>query len=101
MKPVNLRDAARGQPCMVRSPHCTFDTETTVLAHLRRVGVGGVGLKPPDLCAVWACWACHELLDGRVTDVHIGPDALRLLEYEALVRTLKAYDMKGWKLCQR
>lgn len=51
---------------MVRIPGvCNGNTETTVLAHIRRGGVAGMGQKPPDTCGVWACNACHDVLDGR------------------------------------
>ena len=64
---MNLRKLARGKPCMVRLPGiCNFDASTTVLAHVRRGGVAGMGQKPPDLCGVWACSACHDVIDGRV-----------------------------------
>ena len=44
---------------------CNFNAETTILAHIRRGSVAGVGAKPPDTCAVWACSACHDVIDGR------------------------------------
>jgi hypothetical protein len=85
---MNLRKLARDQPCMVRIPGiCNFDPTTTVLAHIRRGGVGGMGIKPPDLCGVWACSSCHDVIDGRrVSEV---PDG-ELEEYilDALCRTL-------------
>ncbi len=63
---MNLRKLARGRPCLVRIPNiCDGGGETTVLAHIRRGGVGGMGLKPPDLCAVWACAPCHDAIDQR------------------------------------
>lgn len=62
-----LRESARGQQCALRLPGiCNGDPETTVLAHIRRGGVGGMGLKPPDPCGVFACSACHDVMDGRV-----------------------------------
>lgn len=56
----NLRQAAKGQTCTV----CGRDSETVVLAHLR-VGLnGGMGIKPPDHHAVYACADCHRYMDG-------------------------------------
>jgi hypothetical protein len=61
----NLRQLARGQSCMVRLPGiCNHNPETTVLAHLR-AGFFGMGIKPPDLCGVWACFNCHNEIDRR------------------------------------
>ena len=48
------------------TPICNFDPATTVLAHIRASNVAGWGQKPPDLCGVWACSNCHDVLDGRV-----------------------------------
>lgn len=89
MKLPNLRKLAKGQPCMVRLPNCcTFDPEQTVLAHLRIGNVAGMGQKPPDLVAVWACQNCHSVIDGR--EYLPGLTRLELDRYvlEALCRTL-------------
>lgn len=88
---MNLRKLARGQPCMVRLPSiCNFNVETTVLAHLRRGGVAGVGQKPPDLCGVWACSACHDEIDRRTREQDTKDIDGDLLE--ALCRQLAWYD---------
>lgn len=86
-----LRNAARGQPCHLRLPGvCCGDSETTVLAHLRRGGLGGVGMKPPDCAGVFACRTCHDALDGRakvdealrvVLDRYVLDGHLRTLDY--------------------
>jgi hypothetical protein len=61
-----LRRVARGQPCMCRFVgQCNWDWSTTVLAHIRRAGLAGFGQKPPDTCAVFACSACHDVIDVR------------------------------------
>ena len=60
-----LRDSARGQECTLRMfGVCNFNPEITVLAHIA-CGQKGMGLKSPDNMAVFACSACHDLLDGR------------------------------------
>lgn len=60
-----LRDSARGQDCTLRlAGICNHNPETTVLAHVP-CGQRGVGLKGPDVIAVFACSACHDVLDGR------------------------------------
>lgn len=63
---IDLRKLAKGKDCQVRIVGvCNFDPTTTVLAHIRRGGTSGVGMKPPDLCGVWACSSCHDYIDGR------------------------------------
>lgn len=75
-----LRDSARGQDCTLRIPGvCNFDSATTVLAHLP-CGHKGIGMKGPDLLAVFACSACHDRLDWRTKGGDIdGLDMLRAL----------------------
>lgn len=88
---MNLRKFARGRPCQVRIPNCcTFDDEQTVLAHLRRGGVAGVGQKPHDLIGVHACHNCHAVIDGREQLPGLSPLELDRYVLEALCRTLSA-----------
>lgn len=88
---TSLRKFAEGKPCMVRLVGiCNFNPETTVLAHIRRANVAGTGQKPPDLCAVWACSACHDEIDRRTRN-----NRLREIEgdvLDALVRQLAWYE---------
>ena len=66
MKSQAIRNAARGEACTLQiAGICNHDAETTVLAHLRIFGGGGIGLKPSDLCAAFACSRCHDYIDGR------------------------------------
>lgn len=61
-----LRMSARGMPCHLRLPGiCCHNPETTVLAHLRVPGLAGTSFKPADVCAVFACRTCHDVIDGR------------------------------------
>ena len=61
-----IRDSARGQACTIQIPGaCNHNTETTVLAHYQEPGHGGMGTKPDDSSAVYACSTCHDQLDGR------------------------------------
>lgn len=79
---TKLRKFAAGKPCMLRMPGvCNFNEETTVLAHIRRGGTAGVGMKPPDMCAIWACSNCHDLIDqrNRRGDDQYDSDILRAL----------------------
>ena len=65
MTSKKLRASANGQDCTVRLPGtCNFNPATTVLAHLP-CGQKGMGMKGFDTVAVYACGACHDVLDGR------------------------------------
>ena len=87
---VSLREFARGQRCQVRLPGCLEGTETVVLAHIRRGGVAGVGMKPPDLCGIHACHSCHDIIDGRklLDTALFSRDDLDTVILAALCRTL-------------
>lgn len=83
-----VRDSARGQDCTVRIPGaCNFNPETTVLAHLP-CGQKGMGMKGFDTVAVYACSACHDVLDGRRKGEVDWSDMLRAIAetHEALIR---------------
>lgn len=81
---MNLRKFAQGKPCYLRLEGCTHDTTQTVLAHIRRGGIAGVGQKPADVCAFPACDSCHGKYDGRIkadgyTRAELDAEALRAL----------------------
>jgi hypothetical protein len=83
---MNLRAYARGKECRVRLPGiCNFNPETTVLAHVRIVGISGMGIKAPDALGAHCCSACHAACD---TDDRHELDFLR-----GVVRT-QAYLIK-------
>ena len=58
------RRSAAGKPCSLRLIGCSYDPDTTVLAHIRVPGTG-IGRKPVDTMAVYACHNCHDIIDGR------------------------------------
>ena len=90
----NLRKLAKGQPCMLRFVGvCNHNPETTVLAHIRR-GFFGMGTKPPDWCAVWACSACHDVYDKRVK-CSLSRDELDAEALRALCQQLAKYVEMG------
>lgn len=96
MKQSKLTRAARGRECQIRVPGiCNGDPETTVLAHFRMSGTRcGVGLKPNDLQAAWACSACHDAVDARVkTDFY--HHELRVMHLEGMVRTIDILVAEG------
>ena len=90
---TTLRQSARGQPCSLRLACCNHDPATTVLAHLRFFGWAGMGHKPPDYLAVFACSNCHDAIDRR-SDADVSQwgfeDLLR-----GLGETLQRQEAKG------
>lgn len=96
-KMTPARANARGQDCTVCFPGCPNRRETTVLAHLRMYGGGGMGIKPHDSEAVLADDYCHDLLDGRTHLIPELRDSINWHEYiaRALIRTLRAQREAG------
>lgn len=85
------RKAARGQNCTLRIPEvCNYDTDTTVLAHLRMFGWGAASSKPSDFLGVFACSDCHDALDRRGTKAVEPWEVLR-----ALGETLSIHYKEG------
>ena len=89
-----LRVEAKGEDCMIRLPGtCNFDPETTVLAHIRRGA--GMGRKPTDLCGVYACSACHDVIDGRSNVAGYTKEELDGYILDALIRQLAYWESRG------
>lgn len=81
---------------MVRIPNvCNFNSESTVLAHVRQAGVSGMGLKSPDVLGAWCCSACHDEIDGRSHKSPLTREALRLAHLEGMVRTISQLHKEG------
>ena len=92
---MNLRKLARGRECQIRlSGICSFNPETTVLAHYRLVGISGMGMKSPDLIGAWACDACHSAVDRR-THNNLEFDFVRLAHAEGCFRTIAKLIEEG------
>lgn len=84
---MNLRDYAKGKPCLIRIPGaCNHDPATTVLAHIRMPGITGGGQKAPDILGAWACESCHARVDGRVKSTWTYNE-LSLMHLEGVMRT--------------
>lgn len=84
-KMTAARRSAKGQACTIMLPGCSQDRETVVLCHLRMLGGGGVGMKPPDTEAVYGCAHCHGVLDGRA---RLIPELAEALNWETICRAL-------------
>lgn len=56
-----IRKSAKGQTCTMRGPWCNDNPETVVFCHapIRRFGLGGMGMKVPDLFGYYGCSDCH------------------------------------------
>lgn len=85
-----IRDSAKGETCTLRLGCCNHDPETTVLAHIRAFNVAGMGQKPPDWCAVYACFDCHNAIDGR------NGETSGLWGFEDLLRALIETQRRMW-----
>ena len=56
-----IRKSAQGQTCTMRSDWCEGRIDTVVFCHLpiRRFGLGGMGMKVPDIFGYYGCHQCH------------------------------------------
>jgi hypothetical protein len=97
---TDLRKLAKGQPCMMRIPGvCNFNPETTVLCHVRMVGMSGMGLKIHDMFGSWGCSACHDYVDGRAGKSG-DQSSRRLMLLEGMVRTQHELLKRGYALTE-
>ena len=84
---VNLRRLACGQPCQIRVPGvCNNRPETTVLCHVRLIGISGIGMKVPDALAAFGCSDCHAVVDGQRHSAYSEEERWMLL-LEGMLRT--------------
>jgi hypothetical protein len=84
---VDLKKLAKGKPCQIRIYGCcNRDDSTTVLAHIRMMGITGTGQKAHDFLGAWACSSCHDLVDGRVKS-DFDREYIRSCFYEGVLRT--------------
>ena len=90
-----IRKSARGQQCQIRLPGlCNHNPETVVLAHYRLAGTCGMGIKPNDIQAAYACSRCHDASDGRLkTD--LSPDEIQTAFAEGVMRTQQILIKQG------
>ena len=80
---MNLRREAMGKECQVRYEGiCNGDPATTVLAHVRLIGMSGLGIKSPDVLGAWCCSSCHAY-----ADTHHDAQS-KATFYEGFIRTL-------------
>ena len=91
-----IRKSARGEDCTARIPGvCNFDPETTILAHISGVRYGsGKGKKVSDLISLYACSACHDVIDRRTKTDH-DRDFVEKCMLEGHLETLMKLEKKG------
>jgi len=93
IRSAKLRNAAKGEQCTLQIfGVCVGGTETTVLAHLHDETFGR-GQKADDTSAVFACFGCHDEIDGR-TRKTAGED-LTWYKLRALQRTIRRLVERG------
>lgn len=74
---------------------CNYDRETTVLAHVRMIGISAMSMKSPDWFGAWSCSACHDYLDSR--SVTGEPCCRRLMLLEGMARTQHQVLILGYR----
>ena len=90
-KSKKIRESARGEDCSLRLGVCSSN-ETVVLCHIGRNR--GMGIKCGDHFSVYACSACHDIIDGR-TKSQFTKDELNTQKLRALEETQGNLIEKG------
>lgn len=82
----HLLDMARGKPCLIRSPICNYDSETTVACHGGGVANGkGMAYKVSDALTCWGCSACNHYTDAYGNATKAQKEAAFMLGHLAQV----------------
>ena len=81
-----IRKSAQGQTCTMRSDWCEGRIDTVVFCHLpvRRFGLGGMGMKVPDIFGYYGCYQCHA------HEADVGWDDLLRALCETQMRMIRA-----------
>lgn len=92
---MNLRDAAKGQPCQIRIPgYCNHNPETSVLCHSNLAGESGGSMKASDIQAAIGCSRCHDVVDGR-EQTEFTRDEIKAWFGDGVIRTLGVWVRAG------
>ena len=83
---TDLRKYAKGKPCMIRAPGCSYNDEETVLCHWRDSSTGA-GQKEADLIGAWGCRHCHDLVDDRLRNNGYNYEQVRTWHLDGIIRT--------------
>lgn len=55
--------SAKGEACLADWCGCGGSNDTTVLCHVRKFGIGGMGMKPPNWIGFYGCAKAHQMFD--------------------------------------
>jgi hypothetical protein len=92
-KRQDIRDSARGEPCLVRLPGCTG---SAIWSHNRHQRAGkGRSIKSLDLNGCFCCPACDALYDGQRRDASLTREEIELAWYHAHAESLVVLARKG------
>jgi hypothetical protein len=88
--------SAKDKPCSARIPGvCNHDNSTTVWCHINSMRWGaGRGYKSPNIIGLYACSACHDVIDGRVKTDH-DKDFIKTCAYEGHLESLYLMVKEG------
>lgn len=90
-----MRESARGELCTLQiAGVCNRNADTTVLAHLPDES-NGMGTKPDDLSACYACSDCHDLIDSRAGRERMAEADFEWHARRAMVRTWRRMIERG------
>ena len=74
-----ILNAAKGEECLIQSPYCNNDPDTTVACHSNEGDDGKGGSQKADDCFVaFGCSACHAFVDGERYNMPTSPRELRI-----------------------
>jgi hypothetical protein len=76
--------SAKGEACLADWCGCGGSNDTTVLCHVRKFGIGGMGMKPPNWLGFYGCAEAHRIFDSN------GPE----WSWEGLFRAVALTQMK-------
>lgn len=93
----SIRDAARGEECLLALPGCPRDPAMTVWSHNRHSWAGkGGAIKALDLNGCLACTRCDAIYDGQVPrPADMTRDQVELAWYHAHAKSLVRLRQKG------
>ena len=95
MKIQKLRDSAKGEQCTLNvAGVCNYNSETTVLCHIKTEG-GQMAGKPADYSACFGCSDCHDFIDRRAHQKSPEHKFYDFYTQRALVRTWKHWIEMG------
>ena len=87
-----IRRSAMGKECQVRIPGiCSFNPETTVLAHLNG---GGIARKNHDFLGAYCCYDCHQAIDGHRRTQYTN-EQIDMYFYQGIFRTQQILFNEG------